>query len=195
MGRLYACNFYVDEKSVQDSFVPLIDLNDSPEQLQQRRSTLPKEILNKNMLLRSLLDSAELKKGFFKGPYISTRKSIIRPASSITKQVFKDSPLTWSSLNDNSNSTYFKEPEPEYPSHLIIPDYDTCIAMGGMWKSYPFNFDNVINAFLTLFQVASAEGWVDTFYATLDSFVFFPFWNFLEKNFSFLKFLYFFRYW
>ena len=41
--------------------------------------------------------------------------------------------------------------------------------MGGEWKTYDSNFDNVIEAMLTLFVVSSLEGWPDIMYQGVDA--------------------------
>ena len=37
-----------------------------------------------------------------------------------------------------------------------------------VWANKPLNFDNVLNAQLTLFEVASLEIWLDVMYAAMD---------------------------
>ena len=34
-----------------------------------------------------------------------------------------------------------------------------CIISGGDWYEYYFNYDNVFNAFISLFVIANGEGW------------------------------------
>jgi len=46
-------------------------------------------------------------------------------------------------------------------------DGDGAVAMRE-WKNKPLNFDNVLNAQLTLFEVASLEIWLDVMYAAMD---------------------------
>ena len=43
-----------------------------------------------------------------------------------------------------------------------------CQIEGGEWSTYDHNFDNVINAMLTLFIVSSLEGWPDIMYQATD---------------------------
>lgn len=35
----------------------------------------------------------------------------------------------------------------------------SCEKMGFEWKNWPWNFDNIGNAFVTLFVLSSLEGW------------------------------------
>ncbi|KAJ8907466.1 hypothetical protein NDN08_007577 [Rhodosorus marinus] len=44
-----------------------------------------------------------------------------------------------------------------------------CEENGGTWVSYPSNFDNSLNAMLTLFEVSTLENWVDIMYAAMDA--------------------------
>ena len=43
-----------------------------------------------------------------------------------------------------------------------------CEYAGGKWMRFDHNFDNVGNAFTTLYVVASLEGWPDIMYQVLD---------------------------
>jgi len=44
-----------------------------------------------------------------------------------------------------------------------------CIEQGGRWEqSIAQDFDNVKNAFVTLFEISTTEGWVDVMYAAVD---------------------------
>lgn len=43
-----------------------------------------------------------------------------------------------------------------------------CGEQGGRWLNLDRNFDNVFNAILTLFEIATTEGWVDSMYAGVD---------------------------
>jgi hypothetical protein len=46
--------------------------------------------------------------------------------------------------------------------------WQVCIENGGVWQNKPLNFDNVLNAQLTLFEVSSLEIWLDVMYAAMD---------------------------
>ncbi|CAI2364628.1 unnamed protein product [Moneuplotes crassus] len=46
---------------------------------------------------------------------------------------------------------------------------EECLEIGGIWKTYDSNFDNTINAMLTLFVVSSLEGWPDIMYQATDA--------------------------
>ncbi len=37
-----------------------------------------------------------------------------------------------------------------------------CLNEGGLWKLRPFNFDNMINAFVNLFVMSTTAGWAET---------------------------------
>ncbi|XP_060572053.1 sodium channel protein 1 brain-like isoform X2 [Ruditapes philippinarum] len=51
----------------------------------------------------------------------------------------------------------------------IIPDKATCLANNLTWKNYDINFDNVLQGFLALFQVATFEGWMEVMSLAVDS--------------------------
>lgn len=36
-----------------------------------------------------------------------------------------------------------------------------CMDHGGSWVNADYNFDNILNAIITLFVIATTEGWVD----------------------------------
>ena len=44
-----------------------------------------------------------------------------------------------------------------------------CEEMGNVWSTYPTNFDNIINAMVTLFIISSRELWPDIMYLCVDS--------------------------
>ncbi|CAI2366067.1 unnamed protein product [Moneuplotes crassus] len=46
---------------------------------------------------------------------------------------------------------------------------EDCLNIGAKWKTYDSNFDNTINAMLTLFVVSSLEGWPDIMYQATDA--------------------------
>ncbi|XP_067130873.1 sodium channel protein 1 brain-like [Centruroides vittatus] len=54
-------------------------------------------------------------------------------------------------------------------SHLEVKNHNECIALNFTWKNSKINFDNVGNAYLALFQVASFEGWTETIADATDS--------------------------
>ena len=45
----------------------------------------------------------------------------------------------------------------------------TCTQMGETWKVWPWNFDNIGNAFVTLFVLSSLEGWPDVMATVFDA--------------------------
>ena len=49
----------------------------------------------------------------------------------------------------------------------VVDKYD-CNNLGGGWDKYPRNFDNIVNAMLTLFEMMSGEDWLNTMYRGLD---------------------------
>ncbi|XP_065176053.1 sodium channel protein 60E-like [Sycon ciliatum] len=53
----------------------------------------------------------------------------------------------------------------------IVPDRETCVTMYGnsSWKNAAVNYDNVVNAALALFQVATFEGWIEIMAASVDA--------------------------
>lgn len=50
----------------------------------------------------------------------------------------------------------------------ISTKYD-CINYGGAWQNADRNFDNILDAVSTLFQMASTEGWIDVMNSGVDS--------------------------
>lgn len=57
----------------------------------------------------------------------------------------------------------------EYFQGLEITDSTQCKTLGGRWTSYPYNFDNVFNAVVTLFKLSTTEGWIETMSAAIDT--------------------------
>ncbi|XP_053406003.1 sodium channel protein 1 brain-like isoform X3 [Mercenaria mercenaria] len=51
----------------------------------------------------------------------------------------------------------------------VIPDKATCLANNMTWQNYDINFDNVLQGFLALFQVATFEGWMEVMSLAVDS--------------------------
>ena len=45
----------------------------------------------------------------------------------------------------------------------------TCEEAGGTWLRWDSNFDNILEAMMTLFIVSSLEGWPDIMYHSLDT--------------------------
>lgn len=58
----------------------------------------------------------------------------------------------------------------EMPSTLTAAQIDgiitkqDCLDLGGSWENANENFDNVIEAMSTLFQMMTTEGWQDVMY-------------------------------
>lgn len=54
-----------------------------------------------------------------------------------------------------------------YPNHTRLMPHDEvankteCLAKGFIWENSKINFDNVINAYLALLQVATYKGWIE----------------------------------
>ncbi|CDW88224.1 voltage-gated ion channel superfamily [Stylonychia lemnae] len=51
---------------------------------------------------------------------------------------------------------------------LIMTKFD-CLNYGGIWVNNDQNFDNIIQAIMTLYQVSTTEGWVSVMYNGIDS--------------------------
>ncbi|CAE8631108.1 unnamed protein product [Polarella glacialis] len=52
----------------------------------------------------------------------------------------------------------------------VIRDAALCTEQGSKWMPYvQQNFDNILNAMITLFEISTTEGWVDVMYAASDS--------------------------
>ena len=51
----------------------------------------------------------------------------------------------------------------------IIPNKTMCLAYGHQWKNSNANFDNALNGFLPLFQVAVFEGWIEIMRDAVDA--------------------------
>jgi hypothetical protein len=46
---------------------------------------------------------------------------------------------------------------------------EDCLGFGGYWVNARSNFDNVINAMLTLFEMMTTEGWLIVMYSGIDN--------------------------
>lgn len=60
----------------------------------------------------------------------------------------------------------------ECPLHCEarIDDAATCVEQGGKWvQALSQNFDNILTAMLTLFEISTTEGWVDVMYQATDA--------------------------
>lgn len=53
-------------------------------------------------------------------------------------------------------------------NNVAITDPASCVAAGYQWANAEQNFDNVVHAMLTLFEIASLEMWLDPLYAAMD---------------------------
>ncbi|KAG8175505.1 hypothetical protein JTE90_009139 [Oedothorax gibbosus] len=51
----------------------------------------------------------------------------------------------------------------------VTPDRGVCLALNHSWINRDINFDNVPNAYLALFQVATFEGWIEVMEYATDS--------------------------
>lgn len=51
----------------------------------------------------------------------------------------------------------------------LITTKDVCISQGYVWSSKYPNYDNIINAMITLFILSSLEGWPDIMYTAIDA--------------------------
>lgn len=51
----------------------------------------------------------------------------------------------------------------------FVPDRETCIMKSYTWTNTPVNFDNVIEAYVSLVQVATFKGWIQVIYSAIDS--------------------------
>jgi hypothetical protein len=54
------------------------------------------------------------------------------------------------------------------PSLAINSKWD-CFDYGGSWVNNDYNFDNVLNALITLFVLCTTEGWVDLLHNGTDT--------------------------
>jgi hypothetical protein len=45
--------------------------------------------------------------------------------------------------------------------YIDIEDRNDCVNLGGEWVNKDSNFDNVANSMITLFEMATTEGWID----------------------------------
>lgn len=51
----------------------------------------------------------------------------------------------------------------------VVPDRETCAMKDYTWTNMPVNFDNVIEAYLSLLQVATFKGWIQIIYSAVDT--------------------------
>jgi hypothetical protein len=45
--------------------------------------------------------------------------------------------------------------------HRWVKDESDCLMAGARWRNRTYNFDDLLQAMLTLFVVSSLDGWVD----------------------------------
>jgi hypothetical protein len=57
---------------------------------------------------------------------------------------------------------------PEDIVPLIIDKFD-CLDFGGEWVNVDYNFDNVMNSMITLFNVMTTEGWIEVMWSAVDA--------------------------
>jgi hypothetical protein len=50
----------------------------------------------------------------------------------------------------------------------VLHTEQDCLIAGGSWERYDHNFDNVVEAYISLFVVSSLEGWPDVCAQALD---------------------------
>ena len=51
----------------------------------------------------------------------------------------------------------------------LVPDRETCLALGLTWQNSDINFDHVGHSYLALFEVAIFKGWIDIMNSAVDS--------------------------
>ena len=161
MGKMYSCHYFIDERGLRNSPVPL-----NPNEDFSRVSGSLSRVNYQQMIIQSLIfpnsnNSTQTKISM----QVTPRHSTVFGTSGFMAQ--NNFALTVTANEDGALPKASHEVLPQ----LIIKDAKQCAKMGGVWKNNAYSFDNVLYAFLTLFQVASAEGWTDTLYATMDSFV------------------------
>ena len=49
----------------------------------------------------------------------------------------------------------------DFDNKFPISREHDCYDYGGNWINEDYNFDNVLNAMVTLFVIATTEGWID----------------------------------
>ncbi|KAG1669527.1 Sodium channel protein para [Nymphon striatum] len=54
-------------------------------------------------------------------------------------------------------------------NHTYVPNKEVCVKYNLTWHNPKINFDNVINAYLALFQVATFKGWMEIMKNAIDS--------------------------
>ncbi|KAL5022052.1 hypothetical protein ScPMuIL_001207 [Solemya velum] len=57
----------------------------------------------------------------------------------------------------------------EILSHTVVANKSQCLQMNQTWMTDKINFDDVLNGYLALFQVATFEGWMEVMAAAIDS--------------------------
>ncbi|OMJ79317.1 hypothetical protein SteCoe_20698 [Stentor coeruleus] len=56
-------------------------------------------------------------------------------------------------------------------SNSSLKTIEKCISSGFSWETVPYNYDNILEALLTLFIIASQEGWPDHMFNVIDAFM------------------------
>uniref|UniRef100_A0AAN0LJ60 Multifunctional fusion protein n=3 Tax=Arthropoda TaxID=6656 RepID=A0AAN0LJ60_9ACAR len=65
---------------------------------------------------------------------------------------------------------YCEDPETNHiVDYTIVTNKSDCAAYNMTWTNPMINFDNVLNGYLSLFQVATFKGWIEIMYHAIDS--------------------------
>ncbi|KAF8793694.1 Sodium channel protein para like protein [Argiope bruennichi] len=64
---------------------------------------------------------------------------------------------------------YCEDENGEKVNITFVNTRDDCKAKNFTWTNPKINFDNVLNAYLALFQVATFKGWIDIMYSAVDT--------------------------
>merc|ERR1719174_2226676 len=57
---------------------------------------------------------------------------------------------------------------PDYCAPLS-EDAALCVEQGGRWINFNQHFNNILDSWVSLFEISTTEGWVDMMYAAVDS--------------------------
>lgn len=106
---------------------------------------------------------------YFKGTFMSCQGPVF-DAFSNEQVAFLTQPVPWNNMT-SIEQAWFTDTScmTTYPSNMNPTSRFVCDCWGAEWdKAIDQNFDNIGTAMLTLFEIATTEGWVDVMYQAVD---------------------------
>lgn len=110
---------------------------------------------------------------YFKGTFMQCQGEVFDGLSNAKVQLLEE-PLPWNELSSTQQAWFEGAAAAEYstvwtngtaPTSKVLCDY-----YGAEWdEAVPQNFNNIVSAMGTLFEMSTTEGWVDIMYAGVDA--------------------------